>query len=202
MEHISRQYLSEAIILKLQQLQSLDAMLTAPVPASVTPISFNSIRQAYHEIIDSILTIDLPNYFDSAHECVILVCLEKCRDMSTADTTENWLNVHEDLLNRIRFGQHLNLYEYRSADRFDNMIAKMELEETKEDPEDMGRPLVAQMSDNMPNVFMFEPKGPELKMADLSSVGYQGDEDAFIDDNSYSLEDAIHYYENQGYESD
>ena len=114
MEHISRQYLSEAIILKLQQLQSLDTMLTAPVPASVTPISFNSIRQAYHEIIDSILQVDLPNYFDSAHECVILVCLEKCREISTADmtadTTENWLNVHEDLLNRIRFGQHLNLY--------------------------------------------------------------------------------------------
>ena len=201
MEHISRQYLSEAIILKLQQLQSLDTMLTAPVPASVTPISFNSIRQAYHEIIDSILQVDLPNYFDSAHECVILVCLEKCRDMSTADTTENWLNVHEDLLNRIRFGQHLNLYEYRSADRFDNMMAKMELEETKEDPEDVGTPLGAQMSDNMPNVFMFEPKGPELTMADLST-GYQGDEDAFITDDSYTLEDAIQYYENQGYESD
>ena len=184
MEHISRQYLSEAIILKLQQLLSLDTILTTPVPASVTPISFNSIRQAYHEIIESILQVDLPHYFDSAHECVIFVCLEKCREMSTADTTDNWLNVHEDLLNQIRFGQHLNLYEYRSADRFDNMMAKMDLEETKEDPEDAGRPLVAQMSDNMPNVFMFEPKGPELTMADLSSVGFDGDEDAFIADNS------------------
>ena len=184
--------------MKLQQLQSLDTIMTEPVPVSVTPISFNSIRQAYHEIIDSILQIDLPNYFDSAHECVIHVCLEKCRERSTAGPIENWLNVHEDLLNRIRYGEHLNLYEYRSADRFDNMMAKMDLEETKEDPEDVDTSLAAQMSDN---VFMFEPKGPELTMADLST-GYQGDEDAFITDDSYSLEDAIHYYENQGYESD
>lgn len=198
MEYLRTQYLSASIILKLQQLQKLDELLTAPVPSSVTPISFNSIRQEYHEIIDSILSVDLPNYFDSAHECVILVCIEKCYELSTAGTTENWLNVHEDLLNRIRFGEHMHLYEYRSADRFDNMMAKMDMEETKEDPEDV---VAAQTSDNT-NVFMFESKGPELKMADLSSVGYQGDEDAFIADNSYSLEDAIHYYENQGYESD
>lgn len=126
------QYLSEAIILKLQQLQQLDALLSVTVPASVTPISFNSIRQAYQEIIDSIIYINLPNYLDTAHECVIYVCIAKCREQASANALENLGNVHEDLLNRIRYGLHLHLYEYRSADRFDNMIALMVMDEEGE----------------------------------------------------------------------
>lgn len=199
------QFVSPAIIHKLVQMQQLDVILTTAVPATVTPISFNSIRQAYHEILESIVRDDLPHFYESSWECVVISCVQSVlasypEEGSSPSCEYNWSNVCEDMLNRIRFGEHMHLYQYRSGDRFDNLTAQMELDETKEDPEDVGRPLATQILSSTAaatHVFAIEPIGPLLTMADLSTTDYQGDED-----DALTEEDALRYYENRGYESD
>lgn len=199
------QFVSPAIIHKLVQMQQLDVILTTAVPATVTPISFNSIRQAYHEILESIVRDDLPHFYESSWECVVISCVQSVlasypEEGSSPSCEYNWSNVCEDMLNRIRFGEHMHLYQYRSGDRFDNLTAQMELDETKEDPEDVSRPLATQILSSTAaatHVFAIEPIGPLLTMADLSTTDYQGDED-----DALTEEDALRYYENRGYESD
>ena len=181
MTFITDQFVSPAIVYKLVQMQQLDVMLTAKVPTSVTPISFNSIRQAYQEILESIVRDDLPHHYESSYECVIICCVQSGVTSYPGSCEYNWYNVCEDMLNRIRFGKHTHMYAYRSGDRFDNLTAQMELEETKEDPEYMVSSATATV-----HLIAIEPIGNLLTMADLSL----GDEDA------------LQYYENRGYESD
>lgn len=125
MSFISSQYLSQTVISKLKLLHKLDVMLTSSNPAGLTSVPFEQLLQAYSDSILEMLHTDLLNYYDCSHECVINVCMGECI-RAQPEFEENWRNVHEDLLNRIRYGDHEHLYQYYSSNRFDNLYLHME----------------------------------------------------------------------------
>jgi|LakMenEpi03Aug12_release.lakeMendotaPanAssembly.Ray.scaffolds.fasta_scaffold546939_2 hypothetical protein len=125
----SQYYISQPIISKLKLLHILDVILTSTNPVEITGIPFSQILQAYSDGVWEILCTEILKYYESAHECVIYACIQDCRrDQTTFE--ENWCNVHEDLLNRIRYGGHEHLYKHHSENRFDNLYLHLEKGET------------------------------------------------------------------------
>ena len=100
-------------------------MLTSSNPEGLTSVPFEQLLQAYSDGLLTILQTSLLNYYDCSHECVINVCIGECL-RAQPEFEENWRNVHEDLLNRIRYGDHEHLYQYYSSNRFDNLYLHME----------------------------------------------------------------------------
>ena len=122
MTSVTAKYLSPVIITKLKQLCQLDSIHQ----------TFDSVRFTYHEILDTIIDTDLSSFPSTAHECVIQLCLQSCRSSdeelnAEGEFDESWLNIEEDICNRIRYGQYVHLYEHRQSDRLNNeVIVRME----------------------------------------------------------------------------